>query len=120
MKKMLTMILVLVSIACFSSCSGNDENQNPMVETKWGADSFGGSHVYVIEFISDNEFMTYMTDKQGNITNTGVDFGTYTYNNNFVKFVTDNSTSPMKNASVKVNILHVTYQNGYTRDFIRK
>lgn len=117
---MLTMILVLVSIACFSSCSGNDEDLNPMVETKWGANSAGGDYVYVIEFISDNEFMTYMTDKQGNIVNTGVNSGTYTYNNDFVTFVTHESTSPMKNATVKVNILHVTYQSGYTRDFIRK
>lgn len=118
-------MLIMASLMCFTSCSKDDDNDgggsNPMVGTKWTANSWSGDNVYVIDFYSNTEFKDYMTDKYGNIINTGVDYGTYIYNDGIVTFKTHSSTSPYKNAKVKGDIMTLTYLiSGTTRDYMKK
>lgn len=124
MRKIILLMFIITSIVCFCSCSNNDKEptkSNPMVGTLWAANSYTGEHVYVYEFYSTTEFQYYMTDKYGNITNTGVSYGSYTYKNGNITFVNYDSSDSPKSAIVRSNIMTITFlNNGFTRDYIKK
>lgn len=122
MKKFLSMTLLITAMfLMFAACSNDDdEAKKPTLSgTKWVAD-YGQDETLVIEFTSDTKFQEYMADKNGNVASTGVEYGTYTYSNDIVKFTTHESTSLFDSATINGNILNLTYKSGYKRSFIKK
>ena len=81
MKKILSMVLAIASIVCFSSCSEDDGEMNPYAGTKWSKSyhsSFSGEdYMYVIEF-TDTDFSYYEADIYGGYKS-GMTQGKYTY-----------------------------------------
>ena len=82
MKKFLSMMLVIASIVCLSSCSEDDGEMNPYAGTKWSKsyDSLSGwydSYMYVLEF-TDTDFSYYEADVYGGYKS-GMTQGKYTY-----------------------------------------
>ena len=84
MKKFLSMMFVIASIVCFSSCSEDDGEMNPYAGTKWSRTTTGwvsgDKYVYVIEF-TDTDFCYYEADAYGNYKS-GMTQGKYTYSGN--------------------------------------
>ena len=119
MRKYFSMMLVLASMMfTFSSCSKEEkEPTNPIVGTKWCSSYL--ESVIVLEFVSNNDFMEYYTDKSGNIKG-NVDYGTYQFSNNTVTFITQDNISKMKSATINGSILTLTYDSGFVRTFIKK
>lgn len=122
MKKMLFMMLVVASIASFTSCSNDEEDANPMIGTKWTAVAYSNK-VYVIEFYSNYEFRNYTTDQNGNIesnNSSDIDRGTYYYENGIISFTSHSTSAAFKSAIVDGRFMTLTYKSGYIRDFIKK
>ena len=109
-------------VFAFSSCSKEEkEPSSPIIGTKWCSDASTSyiESVIVLEFVSNNKFMEYSTDRSGNIRG-DVDYGTYQFSNNTVTFITQDAINKMKSATINGSILTLTYNSGYVRTFIKK
>ena len=119
MKRLLNLSMMLLIMAMFFMFTACSKKEETLSGTKWVA-AYLSNSTLVIEFTSDTQFQEYMADQNGNVASTGVDYGTYFYSKDFVKFITHTSTSPFDFATINGNILDLTYKTGYKRSFIKK
>lgn len=99
----------IFALSILTSCNKADNN-NPLANTKWAASS--GEHTFWIEFTSGKDFMEFMGDINGNPASTGVSYGTYSYSDNKVLFLTHNSSTRFDYATIKGTVMELHYKTG--------
>lgn len=119
MKKILALI-VLITFVMVSGCKKDELQKETLNGTSWAAAY--GDYTLWIRFTSDAAFLEFMGDETGNPCSTGVCYGTYSFANNRVVFLTHESTSPFDFAILEGDgsMMNLTYKSGYTRIFAKK
>lgn len=120
MKSIKTLLLgCLFCAVALSACQKTEEKTDSSIaNTTWAAAY--NAHTLWIKFTSKSDFMEYMGDAGGNPASTGISYGTYSYSNNKVMFLTHDSTSPFDFATINNEVLTLTYKSGLQRTFIKK
>jgi len=118
--------LVLMSCFLFSCSSDENENEekevkNELVGSKWQT-SYNSTSLQVIEFTTKTDFMSYRTDKSGNIITTvelgsraAIEYGEYVLKDDELIFGEDvrlvsSSFELLKTAKLKGSVMTVTVQ----------
>lgn len=109
-------LLAFISLLTFS-CSKN-EDVATLSGTKWTASYV--DNILVVEFTSKTNYQEYMADAQGNVSSTGVDYGTYTFDGASVIFNCNYVNNRIKSAAINGNVMDLTYESGYKRTFLKK
>lgn len=119
MKKILALI-TLITLVMVSGCKKDELPNETLNGTSWAAAY--GDYTLWIQFTSDAAFLEFMGDETGNPSSSGVFYGTYSFSNNRVDFLTQESTSPFDYAILEGGgtMLNLTYKSGYTRIFAKK
>lgn len=123
MKKIKLLLLgCLFALLLIPSCTINEEpseqQNNPVSNTKWAA--MYKEYTLWIEFTSNSAFLEFMGDANGNPASTGVHYGTYSYANGKITFLTHDSTSAFDYATVNGSMLELVYKSGSKRTFAKK
>lgn len=113
-----SIIVCFLGIITFAACNEKEvpvEEQPSIANTRWASDY--NPHTLWIEFTSSSDFLEYMGDAKGNPT-TSIEYGTYSYKDEKVTFLTHGSSSPFDYATiVNGSYLNLVYKNGYKRTF---